>query len=661
MNEKEFLDEAKKNVAYIEKCIGKINELVKKNEPIRFFNDRLEFLILACSKVEQCQELYLKYANEKNYTDPKFIVRFDYKVSEYANRLYIATQKMLEYYFANKKEKKLKAIEPKNLINISNLSNKMMFIAARWFTERQMNVWDFDKPYEKQKLPPRLPLLHDVMPCFDRVLATKMGIKFDDGFMPRKLVICVPPSSGKTYEANIYTNLMLSHHQIRYKETGLIRMTNTADNAYNYGSQVYKMMTDDKYLNVFPEFRKYATNGKIKAFTYESREKYLLKDCLPECSDSMFLFGSEASINGKRSLLGAVLDDLSGGQGDMDNDDLHKKQTDKVMSDVLDRSDNDESPIIIMGTMYNENDVQNAFINLWTQKGLIQHPTLKNVRYTPDGKNAICLVDVEDENGKSIAPDLYPEDKLQEKKAYFISRGKPYVYNLIYRQKRDSRNPKEFADDTLMHYKWGELPDDLEETSLSMMDLTRRNGNDYFAGPFLRYCPSDGLYYLVDTIFEQKSLGLVDDPKNEFRDQICDKIIKNKTVEVCIENNVSNTTGSLLKQRCYELNYKICKFRERYTAKTGKSSTKASRILNMSETIKNYIVFPDKNTIPVGNKLYLAMEQLNNWDSKSNSRDNHDDFPDALAQFVAEFIFKGSRLGEIGGFNLDFANDFRKF
>ena len=271
------------------------------------------------------------------------------------------------------------------------------------------------------------------------------------------------------------------------------------------------------------------------------------------------------------------------------------------------------------------------------------------------------MVDIEDENGKSIAPDLYTDEKLEEKKAYFIKRKKPYVYNLIYRQKRDSRNPKEFADDTLMHYKWGELPEDLEETSLSMMDLTRRNGNDWFAGPFLRYCPSDGLYYLTDTIFEQKSLGLVDDPKNEFRDQICKKIIANRTVDLCIENNTSNTTGTLLKQRCNDLGYKNCRFREKFTARIGKSSTKASRILNMAETIKNYIVFPDKNTIPVGNSLYLAMEQLNNWDSKSNSRENHDDFADALAQFVEEFIFKRANLGVIGGFNLDYKDEIRCF
>lgn len=656
MTEQEFIKKAKNNINYVQKYIDKINELARTGEPIRFFNARLEMLLLASNKIEESQNLYLQYTNENPTYEPQIVIRFDYKVSEYANRLFKAIQGMLNYYFKSKNDKdkknELDKISLTILNNIIKMSNKMLYISARWFSERQMQVWDLNesdmpKPFAKQKLPRRQPLLHDVFPCFDRVLATKMGIKFDDGFQPKRLVVCLPPSSGKTYEANIYCDQMLSHHKIRYKETGMIRMTNTAENACNYGSQVYKMMTDLRFAKIFPEFKCYEKSDKLKMFTYESREKYLLKDCNPESSDSIFMFGSEASINGKRAPLGSTIDDLSGGQGDMDNDELHKKQTDKIMTDVLDRSDDDDSPVIIMGTMYNENDVQNAFINLWESKGLIQHPTLKSVRMTKDGTCAICLVDVEDENGNSVAPDLYPNEKLAEKKAYLISRGKPYVYNLIYRQKRDSRDPKEFADDTLMHYKWGELPKGISECSQSTMDLTRKTGNDYFSNPYLRYCPTDGLYYLTDAIFEQKSLGLVNDPKNEFRDKVCYKIITTNCIECCIENNTSNTTGTLLQERCRELKYNSCKFRERFTSKQGNIGGKIQRILNMSETIKNYIVFPQKDTIPVGHPLFQFMEQLNNWDSKNNSRTNHDDAPDSLAMFAAEFIFKKSSLSEV--------------
>lgn len=652
MDKRQFEQESNKSIEYIDKCISAINELVKKNDPIRFFNDRLKLLIAACKKTMDAQAVYLEYSKQKSQIEISDIIAFDYKVSSYANRLYIATQNILEYYFQNREVAKLDFIQPSVLMDIVNMSEQMMYIAARWFTERQMNVWDYKKPFNKMKLPQRLPLLHDVMPCFDRILAVKMGIKFKDGFNPVKLVVCLPPSSGKTYVANVYTDLMLSHHKIRYNETGMIRMTNNAENAYDYGSQVYNMMTDEKFLNIFPEFSPYKTaSGKNKIFKFESREKYLIKDCNPECSDSIFMFGWEARINGKRAQLGSVLDDMSGGQGEMDNDDLHKKITDKVMSDVDDRSENETAPFIVMGTMYNENDTQNYFISKWEKEGLIQHPELKSVKYTKDGTCAIVLVDVEDAEGHSVAPLLYSDKKLQDKKDYFLSRQKPYVYNLIYRQKRDSREPKTFADDTLMHYDWKLKPEGLNDYGLCMMDLTRKTGNDFFASIYVKYCNEDGLYYLVDATFLQKSLGLVNDPKNEFRDNVCNKLILNNTVECCVENNTSNTTGTLLKERIKELGYTgVCKFRERYTTKRQNSSGgKVQRILNMEETIKNYIVFPDKSTIPVGNQLYKFMEQLNDWDSKNTSRNNHDDAPDVLAMFAEEFIFKRSTIAEISG------------
>ena len=200
-----------------------------------------------------------------------------------------------------------------------------------------------------------------------------------------------------------------------------------------------------------------------------------------------------------------------------------------------------------------------------------------------------------------------------------------------------------------MHYRWGELPESLDKYCLSIMDLTRKNGNDYFANPYLRYNPENGLYYLTDAIFEQKSLGLVNDPKNEFRDKVCNKIYTTNTTELCIENNTSNTTGTLLKERCKELGYKNCKIRERYTSKQYGVGGKVQRILNMEETIKNYIVFPQKDTIPTGHPLYQFMEQLNNWNSKDTSRNNHDDAPDVLAMFSEEFIFKKVRVSVVRG------------
>ena len=496
-------------------------------------------------------------------------------------------------------------------------------------------VYDLDKPEKNKKLPKRLPILSDALACFDNILCTKLGVKTESNIHLKRLVICMPPSSGKTYAANAYTVLTLCHHHIRFAETGIIRMTNNMDNAKIYGSQVHNMMTDPVFVNVFPEYRKYITaDNKNKLFSYESAEQYLLRDCSNECFNSIFMFGWDSGINGKRSLLGSVLDDISDGTNTMDSDDFHKKQTAKVMTDVTDRNDSDDCPIIIMGTMYNENDVQNTFIDMW-ERNLEPHPYLRNVQVTKDGTCGVCLIDIENESGNSIAPELYPDSLLQSKKEFCARTGKMYMYNLIYRQKRDSREPKTFALNTLKQYT--SLPKTLSKTSKSFIDTTRKNGSDYFAQPFCYYDEENNLWYLVDCIFEQKSLGIISDPKNKFKEKVCNKIIANNTTQCGIESNTSNTTGALLKDRLTQLGYTDCRFIEKYTyGKKGQS--KFTRILDMEEAIKEHIVFPSP-LYGMSTEMQRFMEQLTGWNSKGKQgRANPDDAIDSIALFAKTFI-----------------------
>ena len=105
MTEIEFRTKKKQNLSYIQNCINKVNELARQNDPIRFFSDRLNLIVLACNKVTECQELYLEYCNGIRY-EPKEVIKFDYTTSEYANRLYSASQKMIRYYLMNKEDKK---------------------------------------------------------------------------------------------------------------------------------------------------------------------------------------------------------------------------------------------------------------------------------------------------------------------------------------------------------------------------------------------------------------------------------------------------------------------------------------------------------------------------------------------------------------------------
>lgn len=631
----DFEIKTKQAINYIDDCITQIAKFSKTAKSMKTFNEkRMYSALIACSAIEKAQNLYLIEAESKINYNRNQVINYDYTVSQYANRLYAITSNLVAQY-KNSKIDDIKDVSMQDVATLVNYNRKMLYIAARWSTQRLIEIYDLDKPEKNKKLPKRLPILSDALACFDNILCTKLGVKTESNIHLKRLVICMPPSSGKTYAANAYTVLTLCHHHIRFAETGIIRMTNNMDNAKIYGSQVHNMMTDPVFVNVFPEYRKYITaDNKNKLFSYESAEQYLLRDCSNECFNSIFMFGWDSGINGKRSLLGSVLDDISDGTNTMDSDDFHKKQTAKVMTDVTDRNDSDDCPIIIMGTMYNENDVQNTFIDMW-ERNLEPHPYLRNVQVTKDGTCGVCLIDIENESGNSIAPELYPDSLLQSKKEFCARTGKMYMYNLIYRQKRDSREPKTFALNTLKQYT--SLPKTLSKTSKSFIDTTRKNGSDYFAQPFCYYDEENNLWYLVDCIFEQKSLGIISDPKNKFKEKVCNKIIANNTTQCGIESNTSNTTGALLKDRLTQLGYTDCRFIEKYTyGKKGQS--KFTRILDMEEAIKEHIVFPSP-LYGMSTEMQRFMEQLTGWNSKGKQgRANPDDAIDSIALFAKTFI-----------------------
>ena len=193
------------------------------------------------------------YLNAESAVPTQDIILFDNKLSVYACALYEVMEEMLKFYINNK----LTNVSFEEIGELLESRNKMLFMSARWNTLQVMRVFDMDRERNKQKVPRRLPLLVEPCFCYDRVLETALGIDHEDGFNPNRGVTCLPPSSGKTYAANCYTNLMIMHFWLRYGESGLIRMTNNGTNAQNYGDQCAKMIEDKVWMSVFPELQKY--------------------------------------------------------------------------------------------------------------------------------------------------------------------------------------------------------------------------------------------------------------------------------------------------------------------------------------------------------------------------------------------------------------------
>ena len=331
----------------------------------------------------------------------------------------------------------------------------------------------------------------------------------------------------------------------------------------------------------------------------------------------------------------------------MNNDEAHKAMTEKFYVDMKNRKEGGDIPDFIVGTMFNEFDIQNTMISKLERTGsLLTHPENDNIQYTKDYSTVVIRIDCYDKKGHSIAPRLISTEELIDVQESM----KPYQFDLVYRQIRSSREPRIFDWGVLKTYK--KLPKTLSNTAIAVLDPTRKSGNDYFSMPVFTLDNESNDFYLTNCIYTQKSLGKVSDPSNSFLQRVVKFIIDNKITQFTLENNTSNTLGAFIEDELKRNGYNNCKIEESFSAsKIGKES-KLQRILSQEMTIINNIVFPAKSILRPLTEMAQFMEHLTRFDSKENigKKSNPDDAPDSVAMFSDKYLFnRANRLSSLSG------------
>jgi hypothetical protein len=628
----------------IESVIAGINKLAKGKSSV---GKRIDLLMIGMSLVEMAQNEFLAYKVEVPKFDNEEIIPFDWQLSEYAEKFYKQASYITEVLAKNGENKITELLMSKGVAFL-DLTKKMMNISARWHCERWINVFEFETPPKERSFPKRKPLLEECIFFADRMIGTKMGIKYEDKIQPRRIIFAVQPSSGKSLVVNVWSCISLCLHHIYYKTSGILRMSNNGTNAEGFSGQIQGMMGDIKIVDIYPEYKNYFTAGTVKPKIFEKTplSEWKMADLNAKIVASFFARGRDSAINSIRINVGLSIDDLSDGTDQMNDDEAHKKMTTKYYLDMDSRKDSEDLPEFIVGTMFNENDVQNTLIREEEDKGtLIQDKNFKNVRRTMDYSTIIICVDCFDEKGESVAPNLISTEKLKAKQRAL----KPYEFDLVYRQLRASREPRVFDWQNLQTYAM--LPKTLNETAIAVLDPTRRNGNDYFALSVYRLNPEDNKYYFVNCICRQQSLGKMSDPNNKFLDLVVQFLIKMKVVDFIIENNTSNTLGTVFEEWFKKYGYLSCKIDEIYTTREKDKTSKVQRILDQEATIVNNIVFPKKDLFSPRHDVTIFMDLFTRFDSKAPAgAKNHDDPCDSVAIFSKRRLFnRTNRLAEIKG------------
>lgn len=632
----------------IDELIKQINLLNKNKDVLKTLNERIDLLLLCMTLVEKSQNELINFKQFNKTIGNLEIINLDYKISQYSLRLYKASLKVVEVFTKNIQYLSKYNITIQKRLNFLALSKKMLAISARWDIESFITYYEFDMPQDNKAFPRRKPLLEDVIFYANRMNATKLGIKFEDGIMPRRIIFAVQPNSGKSFVVNVYSVIAICMHAIYYNTSGILRMSNNGGNACGFSDQIKAMIENEKIVDVFPEFKKYFATGKPRILEKATSEEWKLADLDPKIRASFFARGRDSAINSLRIFVLLSIDDLSDGFDQMNNDEAHQAMTTKYHIDMTSRKESQDIPEFIVGTMFNEFDIPNTLIReLEDRKLLIDCPTNDNVRFTRDFSTIVIQMDCFDSKGRSVAPELISTEDLKSLQANL----KSYEFDLVYRQIRSSRDPRPFDWANLITYT--KNGPEISNTSKAVVDPTRKSGNDFFSLPILRHNNKTGRDRLTDVIYEQKSLGKISDPKNEFLFKVCRFIITNNVTHFVIENNTSNTLGSFIEQKLKEMGYNSCKIEEIFTTKQRGKEGKVQRIMSQEATITRNIEFPDKSILKPQSDLALFMEDLTRFDSKeTSSRKRHDDAPDSLAIYSDKFLFnKQNRLSEVRGFS----------
>ena len=423
-------------------------------------------------------------------------------------------------------------------------------------------------------------------------------------------------------------------------------MSNNSSNAEGFADQIKAMIENEKIALIYPEFKHYFSTGKPKILEKSTSGEWKIADLDPRIRASHFARGRDSAINSIRIFVGLVIDDLSDGFDQMSNDEAHQAMTRKYYVDMESRGESDDLPVFILGTMFNEYDIQNTMIKkLEDEEGLRKDKNYRDVRSTPDYSTVVIEVDCYTEDNQSYAPRLISTDKLRQRQNSL----KPYEFDLVYRQVRTSREPRIFDYGNLKIYD--KVPETLRGNKIAVLDPTRTNGGDFFSLPVFAFDTKDIDPYFIDCIYEQKSLGKLADPTNRFFLRVVKFLIDNNVKEFYIENNTSNTLGTLFEQKFNELGY-VCKIFEFFTAKEKGKMNKLERILYEEPTITANIHFPKSTLYPPLHRISQFMTDFTRFDSKmeGSNRKQHDDAPDSIAIFSKRCLFnRQTRFSSIVG------------
>lgn len=420
----------------------------------------------------------------------------------------------------------------------------------------------------------------------------------------------------------------------RNEDGSILRLSYSDDLLNGFSRSIKSLIMEDRFKEIFPRFEKYGN----KPFSKDKSSDWLLKG-----SDSLashYTRTRDGAVTGVRAKSYIILDDMTKGADEANNETVHQKYWDQYTTEWRNRKENDLVKEVVIGTMWNPKDILGRKGEQLKNQFEERDSRFPYIKEYINGKGNVCGVVIRvpllDENLKSTCEDIYTTQTALNIK----EDTDEFLFSCVYQQNPISPTGRLFAYDNLMQYEFegnylyhNGRRIELSKYSYASLDPVRK-GIDFVAMPIFKYdVDNPHIYYLVDTLFQGKSM-------DEVYSEITSRVLQHDITRLVIENNTDTSLAHLVDKNLKNAGYYYCDVTEKF-----QTTKKEQRIRDENLPIRKQIVFPKQGMFPQNSEMGRFMSNITSFSVEQPNK--HDDAPDSVALFVSEIVKDGYRGAKV--------------
>ena len=427
------------------------------------------------------------------------------------------------------------------------------------------------------------------------------------------VVTSYPPSYGKSYTLNMFSAWVYGLNVTN----SILRMSYSEELVLGFSRAVQGIIKNPRYGDVFPDFKRYGE----KPFMKEKESDWILKGKGADVQPSHIARTREGSVTGVRASKAIIFDDMTKGQSEATNSQVHQNIYNSWKTEWYNRRTGKSTKYIFAGTMWSPEDILNRVSeDIASTIEIVPSKKFKYVWEAVDGSAVFIRIPLLDENDETTCPDV-----MSTKEAIRLrDTTDPFLWACVYQQEPIAPTGLEFAWENLQTIE--EIPEEAEKYCLAVIDPTRR-GKDNLSMPILR--PYKDKYILDACLFKQKAI-------RELYDDIVRLVITYKIRKLVLEENTDESLAKVISDKLKRKSY-TCEIIQKYN-----TVKKENRIKDMRYDVITNIIFRDKKTVKSNSDYGRFMKNLTTYSFDYPNK--YDDAPDSICMAASELILGRSKL-----------------